>query len=72
MKSKKRILREMNESKKIHDAGKYSSEDRSSIENIVKIIINKGFADGVVVEVDETAFPEVDNDVTEKMKDLLN
>lgn len=72
MKNKNRILREMKESKKIHDAGRYSSEDRSSIENIVKTIISKGFANGVIVEVDETSSPVTENDVIAKMKDLLN
>lgn len=64
MKSKNRIIREMKESKKIHDAGKYSSEDRSSIQNIVNIIITQNLAKQVVTETED--------DVTQKMKDLLN
>ena len=72
MKSKNRIIREMKESKKIHDAGRYTSEDRSGIENIVRIIVTQNLAKIVVVEVDETASTEIENDVTQKMKDLLN
>lgn len=72
MKSKNRILREMKESKKIHDAGRYTSEDRSGIENIVRIIVTQNLAKGVIVEVDETTVTDIENDVAEKMKDLLN